>query len=272
MIAFPNRAQSAAINSGGFSGVGSFQANFPAQNLALPQLALPARSTNTTTGSTQFVVDLGSSQTIRLAAVIGHNATLNVATVDVNGTNDASLATWLYLSGVLPVWPISYAAEEVAGYVWTFVHILPSPISARYWLIRFTDTGNAAGFFQAAQVFLGPVWQPSHGMAGGASLALTDPTQVETGLGGADYFDERSAYRTARFRLEFLDRNEQLGQGFEIMRRAKTLNDVFIVMDPADTTNMIRQAFIGRLRELSPIEYPYCNWNHSAWEIKEKVA
>lgn len=65
--------------------------------------------------------------------------------------------------------------------------------------------------------------------------------------------------------------DEALAQGLELTRRAGINEDVFAVVDPADTIHAIRRQYLARLRKLSPVEFPRYRQGTIAFELKEKL-
>jgi hypothetical protein len=147
--------------------------------------------------------------------------------------------------------------------------VLPSNTLAQYWRVEINDTTNAAGYIQVGRVFIGPAYQPTVNMSYGAGLGWETKTVAQEALGGAEYFQHRTPYRVATIKLDWLSVDEALANAFEIMRRAGLDAEVFWVHDPDDTVHALRRRFIGRLRQLSAIQYPYPNVNSAAFEIKE---
>ncbi|NKE43375.1 hypothetical protein HB662_01195 [Roseomonas frigidaquae] len=283
ILAFPNRADAATITGGGW------RAELPLANLQDRRLSHVARSSSASVNDTKFDVDLGAPRGIRIFALIGINIT-DVATYRLRGSRNAGFTDVVFDSGAAGtnVWPVvyssdsldweddnwwtgRYAAEEIAGYTWTLLHVLPVTTVARYWRLEVFDPTNAAGYVQAGRLFLAGQWQPDRGMAFGAQLALEDRTQIEQAEGGAEYFDVRPISRIFRFRLQALRRDDAHSRAFEIMRQAGTHRDVFLVIDPDDTTQRIRRSFLGRLRELSPLEYELPQHDSLGFEVKEVI-
>jgi hypothetical protein len=169
-------------------------------------------------------------------------------------------------------WSGQYTEEEISGYTTALVHILPSLKVARYWRIEFDDTSNSDGYVQCGRVFIGPTWEPEENVANGAAqLGWETKTDVQEALGGAEYFQRRTPFRVSRFTMDILSESEALANAFEIQRRAGVDQEVLWIHDSADTVHQLRRRFLGRLRQLSPIEYPYGNLNKTAWEVKELI-
>mgnify|MGYP001562811584 CR=1 FL=1 len=279
MIGFPNRIDSATLSGG------SWSATLPRANIQNKVLGKVARSSDAALASTKFDMDLGAAKNIRLISVINHNCSL-ASLIRIRGASDSGFTAVLYDSGWVDVWaPVysslvleweddnwwdgKYTDEQRAGYTSTFVQAMAANVLARYWRIEIDDTANAAGYVQIGRVFIGSAWQPVYGMDFGATLGWETKTAIQEALGGAEYFQRRTPYRVAQFQTNLMSIDEGLGNAFDIQRRAGIDAEVLWVQDPADTLHALRRRFLGRMRQLSPMLYPYANAHSTAFEIKE---
>lgn len=280
ILGAPNRIDGATLSGG------SWAATLPLNNLKVRTIGKKARSANALAASTQFDVDLGASKNIRLFGAIAHNFSM-AATYRLRGSTVANFATTVYDSGAgIPVWPVvfpsgtidwendnwwsgQYTAEDVYGVNWNLIVVLPANTLARYWRLEIVDTANAAGYVEIGRVFIGPAWQPTYNCSYGAALEWETPTTAQAALSGAEYFARRTPFRSQQFTLDWLTVDEALSQAYELQKRVGIDGEVLFIFDPADTVHAIRRQFLGRLRKLSPIEYPYFNTHQIAFEVKE---
>ncbi|WP_372826540.1 hypothetical protein [Polaromonas sp.] len=279
LMGFPNRIDAAALSGGTWS------ATLPRTNIQNRVLGKVARTLAATLASTQFDLDMVTAKTTKVLALVNHNFSLS-ALVRIRGSAVSNFATTEYDSGWVPVWPAVYASSETdweddnwwsgqytdeqrAGYTAAFVQVLPNIVRARYWRVEVDDTTNAAGYVQVGRVFIGPAWQPLRNMSYGAAIGWETKTAAQEALGGAEYFQRRTPYRVQNISLNWMSVDEGLGSAFEIQRRAGIDADVLWVFDPDDTIHALRRRFLGRLRELSPVQHPYPLVNATAFQIKE---
>lgn len=283
LFGFPNQGDAATLSGG------SWSASLPITNLQDRVLAKKARSADLAAASTIVIADLGRTRQIRIAALIAHNLSMT-ALYRVTAANASNFATLVADSGWLPVWPAvypsgaltqleweddnwwtgQYTAEQVTGVNWNLIHVFnPAYVLARYWKIELSDPLNANGFVEAGRLFLAPAWQPAKNFSYGASLGWESNTQIDEALGGTEYFDRRTPYRVQRLSLDWLTTEEGLVSAYELIRRAGIDGEVLFVRDPDDTLHAIRRQFLGRLRQLSPLEDPYFNTTRLPLEIKE---
>jgi hypothetical protein len=279
LICFPNRIDQATLSGG------TWEATLPRSNLQNRTLGKVARTSTDATSATQFDVDLAVERFIRCIALVNHNISL-AGKARIRASTVSNFATTVYDSGWVDVWPTvhafgdvawgeinwwdgKYSDEERAGYTATYPLLLTTAIQARYWRVEIDDTSNAAGYIQIGRVFIGDGWQPEYNMSYGASIGWEPQTEIQQAKSGAEYFDRRTPYRVVRFELPVLSHDEGMGKAFELFRRAGIDQEVFYAFDPTDTIHALRRQYLGRLREMSAIEYPYYNLNKTGFEIKE---
>ena len=279
MIGFPNRADTAVLSGG------SWTAGLPRTNLQNRVLGRVARTTNTALASATFDIDLGVPKKTRVIALANHNISLD-GRYRVRGGFDPTFATCDIDTGWLDTWPAvypeatveweddnwwncKYNQEEIEGYKPLLTVILPDGFALQYWRIEIDDVDNSAGFLQIGRLFIGPAWQPTYNMSYGLSNSWETATAVQAAIGGAEYFDERQPYRVVRLSLDWLSEAEAMTKAFEMDRRAGISKEILWIQNPSDTVHALRRRFLGRMRELSPIEYPYPLTNKKPYEIKE---
>jgi hypothetical protein len=281
LIAFGN-----AVDKGLLSG-GSWLSSLPLSNLYNRVIHKLARSTDASLASTQLLVDLQKALPLRTLAIVNHNLSLS-GKYRIRASNDGNFITSLIDSGWRDAWPSLYASLSLdwqadnwwsgryteadrAGYIWTTIFSATVTTAARYWLFEFDDQANVAGYIQLGRIFIGEAWQPKVNIALGATLGWNDETQITSSLSGTEYFDKRRPYRVSTFETNFMDQDDALGKALDIKRRLGLSGEAVFQFDPDDTTQSLRRQFYGRLRELTPIEYPYPTINNTAWEIKETI-
>ena len=166
-------------------------------------------------------------------------------------------------------WSGKYTVDETEGYIAELAHILPADRYERWWRIEFDDQTNADGYIEIGRLFVGRVWQPKINMIYGASIGWETTTEARAAISGAEYFSDGINYRVQKFTLAHMDQDEAFSQAFELQRRAGISGEILWIHDPTDTVHALRRRFLARLRQLSPIEYPYPLTNSTAFELKE---
>lgn len=276
ILGWPNRIDDATLTGG------SWRAGLTLANLQNRRMSSVARSTTDATADTKFLADLGQSRSLRVVALVNHNLSIDATWRITLGTSSGG--SQVYDSGWQGAWAMTFDSEmleweadnwwagiaddEYVRHPFNIVWPFDAYYSARYVTIEIDDTTNPDGYVQIARPFVGGGLQPVTNASFGASDGWVDPSGIEAAISGAEFFDMRQRYRAARFALEWLD-NEDFKRAFELQRRLGTTGEVLYVPDPADLDACQRRGFLGRLRELSPIEYPRLSIRSAAFELKE---
>lgn len=279
LLAYRNRVDDATLTGG------SWAATLPLTNLQDRLLSKVSRTTSTSTSATQFVTSLAKGYTISVVALCRHNLS-STALWRVRAYSDAGLTSVVYDSDTVEVWEATLdslqlewpednfwsgrpGAEDLVGYYWNAIHVLPAAVYARYWKVEITDTANPSGFVEVGRLFLSEAWMPVLNMSYGASIGYNNRTEIEEAWDGTEYFDRRPAYRTAQFQLDNMGTSEAMNRAFDMQRLAGVDKEVLFMWDQADVQHLIRRSLLGRVRELSPIEQPYFEAHKTSYVIKE---
>lgn len=285
LVLHPNRADAATLSGG------SWEANLPLTNAQSRVIKRVARSTDTDLTSTKFDVALDRARNMRVLVLIGHNLSPDTAKWRIQAANDSGFTDVVYDGGSETgpnpdVWPALYptltldwedenwwsgkpTAEDIAGFTWSAIHILPSLVFARYWRVEIFDELNADGYVEFGRLFMAGQWQPTRNYSYGAQLGFETDTAIEVSLAGTEFFDEREPYRVFSFSIDNLGRDEAMARALELTRRAGISGEVFVVPDPDDLTNMVRRAFLGRLRRLNALDERFHDLHGMGFELKE---
>jgi hypothetical protein len=281
LIAYANRADSGVVSGG------SWFARLPLANLQSRNYGQVARSADLQLTSTKFLFDAQQQAVVRVLALAGHSLSLS-AQYRVRAYLDSGLTLGVVDTGWTDVWPrvypfgtldwgapnwwsLRYAPDEVVGLTPTVPIILDGPTRARFWLVEIDDRSNEDGYIQIGRLFVAEAWQPTRNMRVGAALGWEDPTTVQEAISGQESFYERAPYRVATFTTEGMGEGDALSRAFEIQRRMGVKSEVLFIWDPEDAEQALRRQFVGRLRKLSPIEYPFLGLYSAAWEVKELI-
>lgn len=274
IIAFNN-----VVDSGTLSG-GSWVTALPLLNLQSRVLGKVARSTNLVLASTKFTIVIPADKPVSIIALTGHNLSLAAL---IRITNAAGFST-----GWLPVWPVvydstalswqainwwsgKYTADQIKNFTPNYIINLGSSLSNTSWAIEIDDNSNTAGYVQIGRLFMADSWQTVTNISYGSSLGWETKTEVQEALSGAEYFNRKSPYRVARVATEWMTENEGMASAFDIQGISGIDKEVVFLWNPADTYHAVRRQFLGRLRVLNPVEFPFVSTTKTAWEIKEII-
>lgn len=282
LLAWPNRTPEATLSGGAWSSTAGLN------NLKTRFSYEVARTTNTSTDNTQFDTALDKTRTIKCMALLRHNCSL-AAKYRIRLSNTAGdFSSPLYDTGLLDVWSTFYPfgilnwgdegwwggkpqAEEITGYPSILLHVLDIAIDARYIRLEIQDPGNPAGYIEATRFWVSGQWQPRINMSYGMQLGWEDSSAVEEALDGTEYFDERPKTRAFTASLDWLSSEEGHAIYLEMQRQLGTTKELLVVPDYSDSVNLIRRSFVGRLRQLSPLDAWAIGLYKGGIEIKETV-
>ncbi len=253
-LGFVNRALEATITASG----ATFVAGSPATKIGTAQPTDYARTTDTS--DVTFLFDFGSARNIRLVGLTGDNLD-GSGTVAIKlgstsgGTNvydGADLSRWSFT----PFNGIYTNGDPALGNPHDYLLKLPATYSARYASMVLKNATNAAGFIQA-----GMAWFSDHMdfdfelMQEGFLPSITEykiPNEMQS---GTDYSEVLNRNREQKLVLPLLKDSER-DRMYDAMLRYGTSSQLIYMPRAHDAAFNQRYGFIGKFRELSPVEFP----------------
>ena len=284
ILSYPDRTLTSVVSGGSW-----LTGDLSLDSLKDDDLNKVARSTDPSSASTTFTVDLGAVMDIRVVALLAHNAS-KTATVRIRAGAESNFSDNLYdqtlpfyftmyPQGGLPwghpdFWTGGIMPDDlIAQFPKQLIAVLTTNYSLQVRYLRFdiTDTGNPDGYFELGRCFVAPAWQPSRNLLYGVTFGLESKTTSEESRGGTEFFDIWAYRRTTQFTLS-INQAQGLAQIFEMQRRLGIHDELFFLRDPDDAT-MVEQlrSFLCRMRELSAIESPYCDRSQVEYKLREKL-
>jgi hypothetical protein len=263
ILSYPNRANAATITGG------SWLAGLPASNLANREMWKVARSANATLASTKFNADIGSVKPLRCFAMANHNLSVAAAWRVTLGTTAG--ASDVYDSGFVNVWRMAFgdlvewesvtwwagtAGDEYLRSPYAAMCVANDTFSARYITVEINDTANADGYVQIGRLFAGGSLQPTYNPTYGLQDGMKDLSSADAAESGAFWGTERRRLRYTSLVLGYVTPDEA-SYVHEMQRLLGTLGEVLYIPYPADMGQSQRYGYLGRLSELSAIEYPH---------------
>jgi len=241
---------------------GSWESSYPVTNAGALPLAKVARSADAELASTQLVATFPAQRAVRALALVRHSISL-AGLVRIRLYSDAGLATNIYDSGWVDVWPVVYPSEtlewesdnwwtgkytatEIAGYVWTRPFWLSQAYMTRAVKIEIDDTTNAAGYVDLGYLLLAQGFQLSINPEWGAKYGFEFNTESQRALGGAEYFDRRPKARVFQGVVPHMPRDDALARHFELARQADLDQPFLWFPHPAETIHWLRTVFLAR--------------------------
>lgn len=257
-LGYPNRPATA---SGG-----SWLAAAPVTNVTTADFTNTARSTDATTTSTKILLDLGAAYPLRFFALANTNLSDAATWVIKLGTTSGAGDLLTTSSG--PVWQLGGETALAAVGVndtlpfyrrqFQNIYVHSAFISARYVTFELSDTANAAGFVEVGRAFASGGYVPSVNASYGLKDGITDLSSKTKSESGAQTPAKRRRIRNVSFVLEQRTMTEA-DMLHDMQRMLGTVEEVLYVPDIDDAALTQRYGFIGTMRELSFLEYPYYN-------------
>lgn len=276
ILSYPNRAQSCSYSTG------SWLADLPLSNLATDSMGQVARSTDAAEASTTFRFDLGAGRLLRCFALCNHNLS---ATAQWRVTLGSSAGgSDIYDSGMVNVWRMTFdnLFEWESASWWTTsrpddyyrapfmaLNIADDFYEAQYGTVYIDDSENTDGYVQIGRFFAGGGFQPNYNPKYGLQDSWSDLSTVDQSESGEFWYVERRRLRAVSFALQWLTTAEA-AYIHDMQRRLGLIGDVLYVPYPDDIGESQRYGFVGRLSELSAIEYPYFQHRSVGFKIEEK--
>lgn len=250
VLGYSNRIDSATLSGG------SWNASYPLTNLQNRYLSQKARTNNALGTSSVINIDLSAAQAIGVVALVAHNLTA-AATVRIQGSSAADQSVALYDSSAVVI-------HSGNDYATSF-----SSISARYWRVSISDTGNQAGYIQFGRLFIGAAFKPANPIDWNPKIAVESKTGILESLSGPEYFDERPTRRLFTGQWSWLSDPEALNILVAIQRSHDVSREVYLIADDTDLYYRGTTSFLARFRQLSPIEWPYVGYRTCGIELGE---
>lgn len=266
-----------SVSGAGTLSGGSWNASYPLANILTTQPGTVARSSNDSESSTQFVLDLGSAQSIQMVALINHNmspgSTVRIRvsnnsdgsspSLDVTEDVDVTSVVWGSLPwGAFP-WR-GVVAGALGGYVFFYLHT--SAVSGRYLLINISDEDNVDGYVQIGCLLAGVPFVPAVNISFGASLGVVDDSRAERGVGSGLYAQQKPKRRRVSAPLEYLTEDEALGDLSDMQESVGRSKGVLFILDPEELASIRqRRTIYGTFTELAPIEHRSMHDAPYAW-------
>ena len=269
-LGFPNYAPS---DPDAYSG--EFLTEQPAGNIASRLVSKIARSYISPDSNTTMSVDLGTTRNFRVIAVVS-NAIDNYANSAIQATCYDSVGATVYTSDELSL-GLTYGDYAQADYNWARVPayryhaiiILPAAIDAKLVTIKLRG-GIAAGSLDVGRIFVGPLWTPTVNAAYGLQDYILDPSTSSRAESGSLWPIDRIRIRGVKFALSNLTKAE--GDFIhDFMLNSGVSQEVVYVPNLSDPALTQRYGFLGKLQELSPLDYPAYRLRSSSFKIQAVV-
>lgn len=274
LISWPNRIDSATLSGGNWI--------LPLTNLQSRDQWLVARSDGLSASDTKFDIDFGVIRNVRAIALANHNlsqtATWRISLGTTAGDDDIFTSNWqsvwmmtfdsdLMEWGDVSTWE-GVVDQDYLNHPYLAVFVLPDWYNTRYMTIEIDDASNPNGYVDIGRAYIGGGFTPRYNPEYGLQDSWEDKTEIVEMASGATHAVVNKRYRKVQFVLPWLSQTEA-AIVHEIQRRQGVYGEILYIPDLSDQQLNQRYGMLGRLAEMSAIEYPFYNNRQSGFTIKE---
>lgn len=183
-------------------------------------------------------------------------------------TKPAWAMTFMHVAWGSAVWWGIPGGDEYLRSPFPAFIIAPDSFSARYVTIEINDPFNIDGYVQVGRLFAGGAIQPEYNAAMGLQDSWRDLSTIDAAESGAFWATERRRLRSVNFVLPYISTGEA-AYLHEMQRQVGITGEVLYIPYPHDLGESQRYGFLGRLSELSAIDYPYYRIRSLPLKIEE---
>lgn len=250
LLAYPNLVVTSTLSGGDWGST--------LDNILTRDLGECAVSASLDAADTQFVIDLQSTQAVRMVIIQAHNVSAAGGwQVDFGTTSGGGEAG---TSGAIDAWRISFddrmrrfpAQDSRCGYPFHLVYVHTEEVECRYIKISITDPDNDETEIRIGRAFVAPGVEVF--MDIGATVDWVDPSDVERMRGGGIAYRQRRRYRVAEVPLSYQSATVR-GQIMEARRGAGVHDELGWVSDTLDAAAQQEFGFVGRWRGLGQMPW-----------------
>lgn len=274
LISWPNRVDTATLSGGNWT--------LPLTNLQNRDQWLVARSNGLSTSNTKFDIDFGAIRNVRAIALANHNlsqtATWRISLGTTAGSADIFTSNWQSIWSLtfdsdlmewedVSVWE-GVVDQDYLNHPYLAVFVLPDWYNTRYMTVEIADASNTNGYVDIGRAYIGGGFTPKYNPEYGLQDSWEDKTEIVEMASGATHAVVNKRYRKVQFVLPWLSQTEA-AIVHEIQRRQGVYGEILYIPDLSDQQLNQRYGMLGRLTEMSAIEYPFYNNRQSGFTIKE---
>lgn len=260
-LCWPNRVDASATVTGG-----DWLTALPVTNVATRPIQQVARSSTDASTDTVINIDLGVARSLRGFSLVNHNLTADAQWKVSLGTTSGG--TDVYSGSLTDVILATYEAGFTSLGVedgdsirnpFLAIQFLDQAYSARYVTLEIVDESNPDTYVQIGRVFAGGAYVPTINASYGLRDRIRDLSETLRSDGGAFWFNPKRRLRGVSMVLEHLGVTSEAITLHEMMRTMGTVDELLYIPDIDDMAYSQRFGFLGTMRELSDLEYPFYN-------------
>lgn len=292
LILGPNRADAGYYTPTFSTDYGQWLSDYPLTNLQSPYSAKEAWSLNLSNDATQFVVDLGTSRSLKGFAIPWGNFLVD-DTVSVYVYTDSALSdlagsienSEVYrevypLDSVLwedaEFWDGKMTAEDRDQFPVPWFDIFDEPVIGQYVHVQINATDEGSGSTARTRLKLGRLiaaegYQPTDNAAVGSSITFEDATIRTTALGGSDFFDGREKRRIITLEFPVIEEDEAMANMLDSAWALGRSGQVFVAWNSDDTLHRSRRSMLATVEKVEPFVAMAQGRFNTTWQFREAL-
>lgn len=225
-----------------------------------------ARYAEFSSASPEIIIDLGAAKTWQVVAAFAHSieGASDTATVSGGTTSGGSEAYAGSALSCCPFTPINAAYD--GSHFGVFI-VLPAPVTCRY--VKLALSTSAAP--RIGRIFAGPLFVPGYNPVYGDYVDDWQPANstIDRTENGADWAATRTELRATSFSYQAMSHG-RASLMHEIVRTHSVTGEVVFVPSTDDRERQQQYGFLGTMRKLSALEYPFYDHRATAIGIDER--
>ncbi len=220
--------------------------------------------------SSSISIDLGSAKALGIVCLPRHTLSIT-ATWRVRLSNNVTLLTNpsavaiqdIIYDSTEQVWPdttdyTSVPYGEYTGWAGTIPDIynppallfLPEGTTAQYLYLDIVDQIGST----ISKLFIGPYWQPTHGISKNWGIAYVDQKKPKRLKGAAVLAEQTPRHKTVKMSCKYLTESEAFSNAASIDKVQGVNKPYLVIINPADKINRHRLLIYGTNKKLLPVQ------------------
>lgn len=243
-----------------------------AMDLALLQDPQPSRtvqSTDATNASTKLKIHFPTARAISGFAFGKTNLQADARVKFSGATSEVDLGSSGFVGGWGSVWPVTGRPTDADLEDFDVFKMITPGSAYEWWQAEFDDDTNTDGFVEFGRLYADEAWSPACNFTYGS-----EPTHVDTSIrnkteGGFTNFEKRNGPRFWDLKFDFLSNAEAKGFIYELRRRIGTAGDVFVCLNPEETTYLHREMMMATFDAMPGTPYRILDRFNSNFKLLE---
>jgi hypothetical protein len=131
-------------------------------------------------------------------------------------------------------------------------------VTAQFWKISFSDSGNTDGYIEVGRVFIARYFEPVYNFAFGWEIQVVDPSLIVSSIGGQKWTDQKDWFHRLNLPLNAVDDADKYANFIALCKRMGKKKDFVLDLFPEDSgAKEVYNTFYGRLVETPSLAGQY---------------